>query len=186
LENVKLAVRGDINIVSEVLNSSIYSMGKVIVGNRGFLMGVDIYAAHGLACGKIGKTSGKAARIHVGIDFTVQKQIEKTTADIRVITGKQEQLKSLLAAAVPDSERYKKLLETALRFDIEMKKAAAIIETLQMRVVIDEKATVDILTEAAQGTLIEICQVALFVEQPIRRTRLKFDKAQGRIIQTGF
>jgi uncharacterized protein (DUF342 family) len=185
VENCKIAARGNIAIDMEILNASIYTMGKLIVGERGFIMGADIYAVHGMQCAKIGRTAGKASKIHVGVDFTVQKEIDKTINRIRPLNVKLEKLKTLIAADenVLGSRRQKMF---ALRdtLDTEIRRLQAVIDRLQTRVVVDENATVTIYGEISQGTLVEICQIALIIDRPLRRVTFSLDKARGKILQT--
>jgi uncharacterized protein (DUF342 family) len=183
VENCKVAARGDISVHSEILNASVYTMGTLRVGNRGFMIGVDVYAVHGMTCAKIGKTAGRACRIHVGVDFTIQQEIDKKTNQLRQYNAKLEQIKMLVSAADNiTGDRYKSMIEMRNKLDIEIKRLSAIIDDLRTRVVVDENAVVAVTREIAQGTLVEICQVALFVDAPLQRVTLKFDKAQGRII----
>ncbi|MDR1230232.1 MAG: FapA family protein [Spirochaetaceae bacterium] len=185
IENCKVAARGNITINAEILNASVYTMGSLNVGERGFIIGVEVYAVHGMRCAKVGKTAGRACKIHVGVDFTVQQEIGKKIDQIRSYNIKFEKIKTFISAADDvTSDRYKTMLELRNKLDIEIKRLSSIIDDLQTRVVVDEKAAVTVTGEISQGTLVEICQVALFVDIPLRRVTLKFDKAQGRIVQT--
>ncbi|MDR1096123.1 MAG: FapA family protein [Spirochaetaceae bacterium] len=183
IENCKIAARGNISVNTEILNSSVYTMGTLHVGNRGFIIGVDIYAVHGMTCAKIGKTAGRACRIHAGVDFTVQQEIDRKTNQLRMYNAKFEQIKMLVSAADNSTgDRYKSMIELRNKLDVEIRRLSAIIDDLRAKIVVDENAAVTATREIAQGTLVEICQVALFVDVPLRRVTLKFDKAQGRII----
>jgi SMC interacting uncharacterized protein involved in chromosome segregation len=137
-----------------------------------------------MKCAKIGKTAGKSCKIHVGIDFTVQREIDKNTNQLRLYNVKFEKLKTLISTAEDvDGERYKKLIELRNKLDAEIQRVAALIDKLQTKVVIDERAAVTVTGEISQGTLIEICQVALFIDKPLRRATLRFDKSLGKIVQ---
>jgi uncharacterized protein (DUF342 family) len=185
VENCKIAARGNITINAEILNASVYTMGTLNVGDRGFIIGVEVYAVHGMRCAKIGKTAGRACKIHVGVDFTVQREIDKKINQLRLYNVKFENLKMLISSADEiTNDRYKNMIELRNKLDIEIKRLSAIIDDLQIRVVVDEKAAVTVTGEISQGTLIEICQVALFVDAPLRRAALKLDKTQGKIVQS--
>jgi hypothetical protein len=41
---------------------------------------------------------------------------------------------------------------------------------------------VEVTGEIAPGTLIEICQIALFVDEPLRKVRIKLDKMGGKLV----
>jgi uncharacterized protein (DUF342 family) len=185
VENCNIAARGDITIVMEILNANIYTMGALNVGDRGFIMGVEIYAVRGMRCAKIGRTAGKACKIHVGVDFTVQREIDKNIEVQRQLTAKLDKLKALISASEDiTGPRYKKMMELRNKLDDETRRISGIIDHLQTKVVVNEKATVTVFGEISQGTLVEICQVALFIDKPLHRVTLKLDKAQGKIVQT--
>ena len=183
IENCRVAARGNITIASELLNTSLYTMGELVVGSRGFIMGADIYAVHGMKCAKIGKAAGKACKIHAGIDFTVQKHIDRYTAQLRVLAAQLDQLKTLLSAAADTSgERYTNILNARNKHDAEIRRLTAVIDTFRSKLIVDEAATVTVSGEIAQGTLIEICQIALFIDAPMRSVTLRLDKTQGKIV----
>jgi uncharacterized protein (DUF342 family) len=184
VENCKVAARGNITINAEILNASIYTLGSLNVGDRGFIIGVEVYAVHGMRCAKIGKTAGRACKIHVGVDFIVQREIDKNVNQLRLYNAKFEKLKTFISAAEDvDGDRYKKMIELRNKLAVEIERVSALIDKLHTKVVVDERAAVTVTGEISQGTLIEICQVALFVDQPLRRATLRFDKSQGKIVQ---
>jgi predicted RNase H-like nuclease (RuvC/YqgF family) len=137
-----------------------------------------------LRCGKIGGTAGKASKIHVGIDFTVQKEIEKAAQELRLLSAKIEKLKTLISAGIPETERYAKRIDVRDKLNVQIQNVSAKIDLLHAKVNVDENATVEILGEISPGTLIEICQVALFVDKPLRHTRFRLDKQAGRVVQS--
>jgi uncharacterized protein (DUF342 family) len=185
VENCKVAARGNITINAEILNASIYTMGELNVGDRGFIIGVEVYAVHGMKCAKIGKTAGRACKIHVGIDFTLQREIDKNINQLRLYHTKLEKIKMFISAADDiTGERYQKMIELRNKLDVEINRLSAMVDDLQTKVVVDEQAAVTVTGEISPGTLVEICQVALFVDEPLRRVMLKFDKTLGRIVQT--
>jgi uncharacterized protein (DUF342 family) len=185
IENCRVAARGNITVSAEILNSSVYTMGMLNVSDRGLIMGVEVYALHGMKCAKIGKTAGNACKIHVGIDFAIQKEIEKAVTQLRLFNVKLEKLKALISAAGNTSgERYKKMIELRNSLDAEIGRLSAVIDSLQAKVIVDENAMVVVQDEISPGTLIEICQVALFVDKTLRRVILRLDKAQGKIVST--
>lgn len=69
------------------------------------------------------------------------------------------------------------------RLETERKKTAARIADLMGQINADESAEVVVDGEIAPGTLIEICEFALFVSEPLKHVRIKLDG--GRIISEG-
>ena len=69
-----------------------------------------------------------------------------------------------------------------LRFEAEKQTASARIVELMDKVNADENATISIQGEIAQGTLIEICNVALYVVEPLRKVSIRLDRAAERLV----
>jgi uncharacterized protein (DUF342 family) len=182
IENCRVAARKTITVDSEIINSSVFTLENIDLGEKGFILGGDIYAVRGIKAGGIGKKAGKATRIHCGIDFTAQQEKEKNNNQLRILAAKLEKLRELEAGYEPGCEQRVKVDELIKRLTEEQKKAAAAVSDLLGRIVTDENACVEVQGEIAPGTLIEICQVALFVSETLRKVRVRLDKSGGKVV----
>jgi uncharacterized protein (DUF342 family) len=199
IENCRVACRKGITVDTEIINSSVFTMEHLDMGDKGLVLGSDIYAIHGIRVGGIGKKAGKASKIHCGIDFTIQQEKEKNNNQLRILAAKLGKLRELMAA--PDSrggvspgknpdgrssaERHARLEELLHRLEEEQKKTTARISDLLGSINTDEDAEVQVSGEIVPGTLIEICQIALFVTEPLSKVRIHLDKASGKLISQG-
>ncbi|MDR1177356.1 MAG: FapA family protein [Spirochaetaceae bacterium] len=182
IRNCHVASRETVLIDSEIFNSSIFSLQRVELGDRGRITGGDIYAIHGIKAAHIGTQSGRATRLHCGIDFTVVQEKEKLNLRLRILVAKLQKLLDFIAGADPASEQKKRMDELALRLEEEIDKITARISDLMDKVNADEHATVDVSGEIAGGTLVEICAIAYVVEHNLKRVRIRLDKAQGKLV----
>jgi uncharacterized protein (DUF342 family) len=182
IENCRVACRKTLSVETGIINSSIYAMENIELGDKGIIVGGDITAIHGIRAGAIGKKSGKSTHIHCGIDFTVQQEKEKNNYQLRLISAKLAKLKELLAIPDQSPEKKAKMEELLHRLEQEQKKTGQRIADLSDRLEADDKALVEVLGEIAPGTLIEICHVALFIQEPLRKVRIKLDKINGKLV----
>jgi hypothetical protein len=169
----------------EIVNSNIYTMETLEMGDKGVILGSDIYAIRGVKAGSIGKKIGKTTVIHCGIDFTAQQEKEKANSQLRLISAKLGKLREILAlppAPGDDPEKRSKIEDLFHRLEEEQKQAGIKIADLMGKLNNDENAVVEITGEISSGTLIEICQVALFVSDPLRKVRIRLDKENNRLI----
>ncbi|MDR2111062.1 MAG: FapA family protein [Spirochaetaceae bacterium] len=189
IENCRVACRKSITVDSAIINSSVYTMERLDMGDKGFILGGEVYAIHGIKTGGIGKRSGKSTHIHCGVDFTVQQDKEKSNNRLRIISGKLGKLRELMAAlpegqppAAYEPEKRAKMEELLRRLEDEQKKIGTRISNLLGQINADDKAVVEVSGEIAPGTLIEICQIAFFVAEPLRRVRVKLEKSMGKLV----
>ncbi|MDR2184599.1 MAG: FapA family protein [Treponema sp.] len=182
IENCRVACRRSIIVDTEIINSSVYTMERIEMGDKGLILGGEIYAIHGVRTGGIGKKAGKATHIHCGVDFTVQQEKEKNNDQLRIIAAKLGKLRELMAAPGQDGEKQAKMEELRRRLEDEQKKTGSRISGLLGRLNADENAAVEVSGEIALGTLIEICQIAFFVSEPLRKVRIRLDKSMGKLI----
>jgi hypothetical protein len=169
-------------IEAGIVNSNIFVMEKLDLGDRGRILGGEIYAIQGIRAGSIGKEAGKATHIHCGVDFTRQKEQEDNNKALRALAGKLAKLREIMATPNPDPETQAKLEEALRVLEGEQKKASNRDAELMSLIDVDENATVEVNGEIAAGTLVEICEIALFVAEPLRRVRIKLDTQNRKII----
>ncbi|MDR2606916.1 MAG: FapA family protein [Treponema sp.] len=181
IENCRAAARKSITVDSEIINSMVYSLDRIELGEKGTILGGEVYAVHGIRAGGIGKKQGRATKIHCGIDFTADQEKEKNNNQMRIISAKLAKLREMMEAEQNEGRRAK-MEELKKRLEDEQKKAAARVGELLDAIKADENAAVEVLGEIAPGTLIEICQVALFVTEPLKKVRIRFDKTNGKVI----
>ncbi|MDR0583081.1 MAG: FapA family protein [Treponema sp.] len=181
IENCRAAARKAIFVDSEIINSSVFTLEHIEMGDRGMILGGDIYAVHGIKTGGIGKKAGKSTHIHCGIDFTAQQEKEKNNNRLRILAAKLDKVRELLAAGA-EGEKRSKIEELLRRLEEEQQNASARVTTLLDHINTDENAVVEVSGEIRPGTLIEICQIALFVAEPLRKVRIRLDKAGGKLV----
>jgi uncharacterized protein (DUF342 family) len=182
IQNCKAACRKTIAVDAAITNSNIFTMENLDMGDKGAILGGEIYAIKGVKAGAIGKEAGRATHIHCGIDFTLQKEQESCNKTLRDLSGKLAKLKAMLTVTSHDPARQAKIEEAVLQLEGEQKKTSSRIAELMGLVHADESAAVEVNGAIAPGTLIEICEVALFVAEPLKHVRIRLDKPGGRII----
>jgi uncharacterized protein (DUF342 family) len=185
IENCRVACRKSITVDKEIINSSVFTMDTLEMGDKSTILGSDIYAIHGIRAGSIGKKSGKATQIHCGIDFTLQQEREKANNRMRMLAAKLGKLRELMdapPAGGENPERRTKIERLRNRLEEEREQISRHISGIMGKAANDENAVVEANGEIVSGTLIEICQIALFVTEPLKKVRIRLDKVQGKLI----
>ena len=182
IENCRVACRKNIVVDLEIINSNVFTLETLEMTDKGRIVGGEIYAFKGIRTGGIGKVTGKAARIHCGIDFTLEQEKEKNNSILRILAAKLRRLRELMQDPQTEAEKKEKMESLLLRLEDEQRKAQAKITELLKTQNVYEDATVEASGEIVPGTLIEICQAALFVTTPLKRVRIRLDKPTSKLI----
>jgi uncharacterized protein (DUF342 family) len=177
IENCRILARNTVTVDNEIIHSSVYTLGTIDMGERGRIVGCDIYATRGLRTGGIGKDVGvsKPTHIHCGIDFTVQQEKEKHTSRLRIVSAKLERLRELMEKPDQNPEKLAQMKILLRRLEGEQQAASTRIAELLGNINADERAVVEVTGDVLPGTIIEICQVALFIDKPLQRVRFKLN-----------
>ena len=180
--NCNAAARKAIYVDKEIINSKVYSFDRVDLGDKGLILGSDIYAIKGITAGGIDKKAGNSSHIHCGIDFAAQQEIEKSNSQMRLIAAKILKIKYMMEDTNTPKESLIKMEEAMRRLEQEKAKISTHISEILGRLNTEDGAVVKVSGEVNRGTLIEICQVALFIDEPLRRVRIKLDKSKNKLV----
>jgi uncharacterized protein (DUF342 family) len=177
VQNCRVAARGDVKISSALVNSRLYTLGSLDMGDKGVIMGGEVFATHGVRCGRLGNEAFQATRVHVGVDFTAQQALDQANEKMRLLSGRVRQVDQA-SVAHPGPEVDKALAELA-KIGAELR---AQIADLLGRLDADDGAVVDARGDIFPGVVIDICRVSIVVEEKMRACRFRLDKAAGRIL----
>jgi uncharacterized protein (DUF342 family) len=175
IENCRAAVRKTCTIDSAIVNSQVWTLENIEMGDRGLILGAEIYALKGIKTGGIGKKEGKISTIHCGVDFTVEQEKAKNNHLIKTLGFRIRQLREFIDAE-EDTEKRSAMMEELEQALAEQQKASDRLTELLAKTVYDENAVVEISGEVLPGTLIEICRIGFPVSETLRRIRIKLER----------
>lgn len=182
IENCHVACGKTIQVERSISNSTVYAMDTVDLGEKGSIISGDITAIHRIKAAKIGKAEGRGAKLHCGIAFTVQQELEKAHQQLQLLSTHREKAERLITQPDISPEKWAKLDELLKRLREKQHTLNSQIADLLKRIIADEKAAVEVSGEIAPGTLIEICQVGLFVAKPMKKVCIKLDTFYNRLV----
>jgi uncharacterized protein (DUF342 family) len=177
IQNCRVAARGDVRISSAIVNSRVFCLGTVDLGDKGVIMGGEVFATHGIRCGRLGNQAFQSTRLHVGTDFTVQQKLDQANEKMRLLAGRVRQVEQ--AAAAHPSPQASKAREEFAGMAEELRVR---ITELLGRLDADDAAVVEARGEIFPGVVVEICRVSIVVEEKLHACRFRLDKTAGRIL----
>ena len=176
-QNCRIAIRGDVFISDSIVNTRLYTLGMLEMGDKGRIISGETFAVHGVRCGWIGSDTGQTTVVHAGIDFTIQQRLDIANERLRVIRLKADKLDEI--AKTRSGPRIDSLRD-------ELNKAAQELSTtisdLLPQLDADEQAFVEIRGGAYPGAIIEICRVRFQIQEEIKKCVFRLDKSAGRIV----
>ena len=177
IQNCRVAARGDVHVNGAVVNCRLYGLGKVDLGDKGVLMGGEVYAVHGLRCGRLGNQAHQRTMVHIGTDFTVQQRLDQANERLRLLSQRSRQIEAV-APSRPKAEIDR------VRADIARATAeqSSLISSLLGELDADDSAIVEIHMEVFPGAVIEICRISIVIEEHLKACRFRLDKTAGRIV----
>ncbi|MDR2516360.1 MAG: FapA family protein [Spirochaetaceae bacterium] len=185
IDNCRVACRRTVIVIKEIVNSQVFALGTVDLGDKGVILGSKIYSLHGVRAKAIGRKGAKAASIHCGVDFTIMQDKTRSTTALKDNALKLNRYRNLFEALddePKEAEKRRKLEEIIAALEAEQKEISAHISDLMTKINSDEKAVVEISGEIVPGTIIEICQVSMVVDEPLRKVRIRLDRAANRLV----
>jgi uncharacterized protein (DUF342 family) len=182
IQNCRLACKKIVTVKSEVINSTIYTMEEVIVGEKGSIVGGEIFSFHSLSAGGIGRENSVPVRVHLGSNWTLRQEMENNNNMIRLIHAKKVKVANYLSAGTLSGIQKARVDEMAARLSDELAKCEAKKTELEKRYIIDRCASLSCTGVIAPGTVVDICGIELIIGSPLKRIRLCLDKGSGRII----
>jgi len=177
IQNCHVAVRGDIHVQSAIVNSRVYTLGKVDLGDKGVFMGGEVFAVHGIKAFRLGNQAHQSTVIHAGTDFTVQQRLDQANEKLRLLALRTQRAKEE-AGNAPNSQ-LELLLARIAHAEADLR---TLISQLLTSLDADEGASVEVTSEVYPGTVIEICRVSIVVDELLTACRFRLDKTAGRIV----
>jgi uncharacterized protein (DUF342 family) len=132
--------------------------------------------------GGIGKKRSNSTNIYCGIDFAVKQEIEKYINQLRLISAKLTKLREMMAEPNIHPEKEAKMQELLQRLENAQQTTSTQVSGLMGKMNVDENAVVEVIGEIAPGTMIEICQVAFLVEEPLQKVRIRLNRDFGKLM----
>ena len=177
IENCRVAVRGDIHVLTAIMASRVYSLGVIDLGEKGAIVGGETWAVHGIKAARLGNQAKQRTVLHVGVDFTVQQRLDQANERLRSLALRAQQI-DVYAAAHPGFDTSRLHAEADKAVEETRNLIISLLPTLDG----DENAFVEVTGDIWPGTMIEICRGEIAVTKALKNCRFSLDKAAGKIV----
>jgi len=177
IQNCRVAVRGDVTVSGSIVQSKVYSMGTITMGESGKLVGCECIVIGGIRAFEIGSKRGSRTWIRCGTDFTVQQELDIANEQLKLLAVKMQKAEEAYAdGPSPELERY---IEEMKRRKAEI---ANRIPQYLPKIDTNDQAFVEVHGTVYPGTEIEICHVSYTVVKEQKQVVFRLDKSRGSIV----
>lgn len=178
LENCYILARESVEINTSVMNSSIQTLDRLVLGDKGLLMGGKIQAQNGVDAYQIGSERGSKAEIICGMDFSALERIiwirDQNMLMVKQLKMIEYQITQRPSHTAELKEAYNKIRE-------EMRKLNELSKELLLQIDKNDGAEVNVRGTIFPGNYLEICHISFIVSKPMSRVRFFLDKKKGQI-----
>ncbi len=177
IQNCRVAVRGDVIVSGSIMQSTVYSMGMIKMGDTGKLIGCECIVVGGIQALDIGNARGARTYLRCGTDFTVQQELDIANEQLKQIATRLQKAEETFAEEpLNDIGKYIEELK-AKREEINAR-----IPTYLPRIDRNDSAFVEVRGTVFPGTEIEICHVPFSVTKVLKQVVFTLDKSRGAIV----
>lgn len=180
LENVTLRAHGSVNIEKSITKSNVYSLDKLILGEKASIIGGVYHIQNGVLSGNIGNKMGVESHIVIGIDYEIEDKLKRIqTASMQIVEEINKIQNSLkFTKSRQEKEKIKELyLALKNRLSCLSNYARKLLSNLDK----NDKSNVTVMGTVYPGTYIEICHVSFIVDKEYKRVKFVLDKDKGEI-----
>lgn len=179
LENCYLEAKGSIFIEVGIMNSVVYTLDLVQLGEKGIIVGGKIYAQNGITATQVGTATGARTEIYCGIDYLVQKKLEWIRDMNLELTFKLRQIEGRIAAG---GQADKKLLEIQEKTKKAIHKLDAAAKSLIPKLDKNEDAKVIVKGSISPDSYINICNTPYIVHRKMAGVSFRLNRIEGAIV----
>lgn len=177
IQNCKVAARGDVIVSGSIVQSKVYSMGMIRMGDTGKLVGCECIVIGGVQAMDIGNARGAKTYLRCGTDFTMQQELDVANERLKVIAAKLRQAEEMYKEEpLPDIEAFIQELRKR-RMEIT-ERIPAYLTAIDK----NDAAFVEVRGTMYPGVEIEICHVSYTVLKQQKQVILRLDKTKGVIV----
>jgi uncharacterized protein (DUF342 family) len=180
IEHCHFSSEGDIEVGEEILDSTIFTRGKLVMKSDSSIIASSVHSIHSVFADNIENRAGRTSSFHLGIDFTLQESVTEGKKQIEELGKKLAKAEARVAAMPMNRREY--FEKVRLHIEERLNDETRAFNKLLAQFYIDEKAILQVTGEVAAGTCVEIGGASYTVLSSIRNVCFKLSENKKHII----
>ena len=178
LEKAIVQAQGIVQVQSSILNSLIQTRDRVILGDKGILVGGRVQAQNGIDVFQVGSTRGVKAELICGMDFEVTEKVAWAQEQCLILVRQIKQLNEFAKVHPAQSPKIKVATD---KLRAQVTHLGELSRTLALQMDRNDEASIVVRGTIYAGTYIEICHVSHIVARSLSKVRYSLDKKHGTV-----
>jgi uncharacterized protein (DUF342 family) len=170
----------NINKVSEIMDSTVHTMGQISMAAGSSIIASDIHAFHTVFVTHIENRSGETSSFHLGIDFTMRESVQESQKRFEDISKKLAEAEARIAVKSTNGKGY--FEDVRQRIAARLQAETDNLNALLAKLYVDEDAVLQVAGEVAKGTQIEIGRAVFKVSAPLQNICFKLNEQRNHIV----
>ena len=174
VENCSVRTGGEIAVEKSVMHSVIFTEGLFDLGEKGILVGGEVWAREGVRLGSIGRPDAPPAKIRAGSDYRADQKLKSILAQMERLEKKIDDLRSKNRTGA-DVEALIGQADGALD---RMRESE---QEWRRKLNPVKSACVTVFGKVDAGTSIQICETCTVLHAPMKNVVFYYDEADNRV-----
>jgi uncharacterized protein (DUF342 family) len=180
IEHCHFSSEGDIEVGEEILDSTIFTRGKLVMKSDGSIIASSVHSIHSVFADNIENRAGRTSSFHLGMDFSLQESFAESKKRLDDLTQKLAQADARITATPINRREY--FDKVRRRIEERLNDETRVFNSLFTQFYIDEKAILQVAGEVAVGTRVEIGEASYTVLSAIHNVCFKLSENKKHIV----
>jgi uncharacterized protein (DUF342 family) len=180
IEHCHFSSEGDIEVGEEILDSTIFTRGKLVMKSDSSIIASSVHSIHSVFADNIENRAGRTSSFYIGIDFSLQESVTESKKRLDDLSKKLAKVEARVAAAPVNQREY--IEKVRRRIEERLNDETRAFNSLLAQFYIDEKAILQLTGEVAAGTHVEIGEASYTVLSPLHNVCFKLSENKKHIV----
>lgn len=176
IENCHVESKAGIKVEKNIMNSRVYSLGHLNLGEKGSIVSSHVYCELGVKVCNIGKDGSPYSEIELGFSFVEKRSIESIRQRVDVLKEKLDHLVSL-----PEYRKTQKKLDLIKQIEQVAERGQVELNEKQKSLYKYPDASITVTGKIFPGNIISICGVKYSVTEEKKKVRFYLNPESHRV-----
>ncbi|TVR87024.1 MAG: DUF342 domain-containing protein [Spirochaetaceae bacterium] len=179
IENCRVESKSSIYVKNSVVNSKISALDRVVMGDKGKIVGSEIRAVEGVSAHQVGNSAEIPTTIVCGVDFIVERMLSQMQEQQQQLMTRVQALRAQFA-----NNPQQKTAAQIRAFETRARELSGKMAEMIDRLDRNEAAELRVFGTIYPGVRVTICRAHLSISEKKSAVMYTLDRVSGRIVES--